>query len=109
MDGRMYSFPVLPVPEIVECLSEVGIHLTEDNVLNPTPEVIQAVLPSTIPNLTTQKVYEELVQMFLNISPEEGQQMEFTAMDSFEYPNLHDQSISLVNFLRSMYPPPLTP
>eukprot|EP00967_Tisochrysis_lutea_P007841 scaffold9359_cov21-Tisochrysis_lutea.AAC.1 len=45
-------------------------------------------------------VFEQIVIMLTGVTREELTQPVFTAMDAFEYPELHDESIPTNNFFR---------
>ncbi|GFH06953.1 DHR10 domain-containing protein [Haematococcus lacustris] len=47
-------------------------------------------------------VFEQIVIMLTGITREELTQPVFTAMDAFEYPELHDESIAANNFFRQL-------
>lgn len=50
-----YSFPILPVQEILACLAELEIPFTEQDMIKPTPD-------------TARQVYEQLVQLLVGIT-----------------------------------------
>eukprot|EP00290_Baffinella_frigidus_P013954 CAMPEP_0180154368 /NCGR_PEP_ID=MMETSP0986-20121125/24122_1 /TAXON_ID=697907 /ORGANISM="non described non described, Strain CCMP2293" /LENGTH=454 /DNA_ID=CAMNT_0022102719 /DNA_START=120 /DNA_END=1484 /DNA_ORIENTATION=- len=85
-----YSFPVLKPQEILQCFSELGhgIQLTREQLSEPTYEHVT-------------KTMEQCLDMFMEFSAEENQQIRFSGMDAFEHPELHDNSIGQLAFNRS--------
>eukprot|EP00871_Galdieria_phlegrea_P000813 jgi/Galph1/1732/GphlegSOOS_G400.1 len=87
--GPQYSFPILSPDEIVQCLKELQIPLSEEQLKKPNPESIRA-------------TYEQILELLLGISREELQQPVFQALDVLSYPELHEYSVGQLNFHRKM-------
>jgi kinetochore protein Nuf2 len=84
-----YSFPVLNDKELVQCLTELAMNCTMDQLNKPTYEFV---LP----------IYENLVTALMGVTREELQQPVFAATDVLEFPELHDESIPAVAFLKHL-------
>ncbi|KAJ9525155.1 hypothetical protein QJQ45_020681 [Haematococcus lacustris] len=84
-----FSFPVLENDELLPCLAEMEVSLDASQLAKPSYEV-------------TRPVFEQIVIMLTGITREELTQPVFTAMDAFEYPELHDESIAANNFFRQL-------
>lgn len=52
---------------------------------------------------TIRYVYEKIVESFLGISLENYGDPSFSDYTSFEYPNLHEESVTEATFLRYLY------
>ncbi|CAK9210606.1 unnamed protein product [Sphagnum jensenii] len=88
---QAYSFPILDRREIVAYLLEsgIGLELEEQQLLKPTMEVIWP-------------LYESLVHSLMGISREELKQPAFHAVESLEYPELHEESVGCVASIRAI-------
>eukprot|EP00164_Ancoracysta_twista_P005929 GFYU01008161.1.p1 GENE.GFYU01008161.1~~GFYU01008161.1.p1 ORF type:complete len:442 (+),score=188.44 GFYU01008161.1:63-1388(+) len=75
-----YMFPRLKSVEILECLNDLGIGLTKDELMDPKPE-------------TVRLVYEKFVELLMGVRREDMRQPSFAAIDNLSYPELHDESI----------------
>lgn len=87
--GPQYSFPILNADEIVQCLKELQIPFSEEQLKKPTSESIRA-------------TYEQILELLLGISREELQQPVFQALDVLSYPELHEYSVGQLNFHRNL-------
>mmetsp|Transcript_42730 Transcript_42730/g.106345 ORF Transcript_42730/g.106345 Transcript_42730/m.106345 type:complete len:450 (+) Transcript_42730:39-1388(+) len=83
-----YSFPILPNKEIVHLLNEISIEVVDDDLLNPTSGKVQL-------------LYQQLVELLLNQRREDMLQPQFAGMAELEFPELHDESVSTMAFLRA--------
>lgn len=83
----VYSFPELRNAEILQCLEDLRIPVTEADLTRPTPPIVQ-------------KIYEAFAEIFFggaimtNNTP--------AVAGILEYPELHVESIGLISFFRSM-------
>ncbi|CAG9462385.1 unnamed protein product [Pedinophyceae sp. YPF-701] len=84
-----YSFPLLDAKEILGCLAELDINLSPENLEKPSYE-------------TLKPMYEQLVMLLVGVTREELQQPVFAAIDAFEFPELHDESIPVMAFGRAL-------
>jgi kinetochore protein Nuf2 len=85
---EVLTFPILSPLEIVDICRELNIKLELEELQNPTSEKIS-------------KVYEEFLMLASNYKPEEDGS-DFTKFDRFDYPQMHEQSVGFVAFLRSL-------
>ncbi|KAA6429433.1 MAG: kinetochore Nuf2, partial [Trebouxia sp. A1-2] len=84
-----FSFPILSNQELLPCLKEMDLPLTAEQISKPTFEILQ-------------RIYEILVTTLLGVTREELQQPVFMAIDTLEYPELHDESIPTLAFIKSL-------
>ena len=84
-----YSFPVLENREILECMSELGCAMTEEQLVKPSPDHIT-------------RVMEQLLDIFMGFSADDNAQMRFSGIDVFDHPELHEFSVGQLAFNRSM-------
>ncbi|KIY97422.1 Kinetochore protein nuf2, partial [Monoraphidium neglectum] len=84
-----YSFPVLENDELLPCLEEMEIPITAAQLAKPTHEVVAPIFENILVNLT-------------GITREELNQPVFAAIDAFEYPELHDESIAARSFFSQL-------
>lgn len=84
----VYSFPELRNNEILQCLDDLRIPVTEADLSRPTPPIVQ-------------RIYEAFAEIFFGgaITPTNSP----AVAEILEYPELHTESISLISFFRSMY------
>lgn len=82
----LYSFPELKNQDVLECLGDLGIPLSEPELVRPTV-------------LTVQRVYEMFVEMFMG----SGNNNASSVLEMLEYPELHSESVSLIGLYRSVY------
>ena len=88
-DHQSYSFPILNKGEILECMAELKISMTEQELTKPNSEHIRV-------------VYEKLTEMLVGVSREDSSQTEFGAADSLEFPELQESSIGEVTVMSAM-------
>ncbi|KAI8474597.1 MAG: Nuf2 family-domain-containing protein [Monoraphidium minutum] len=84
-----FSFPVLENEELLPCLEEMEIPITAAQLAKPTYEVVAPIFENILVNLT-------------GITREELNQPVFAAIDAFEYPELHDESIAARSFFSQL-------
>ncbi|KAL0042016.1 hypothetical protein WJX77_000793 [Trebouxia sp. C0004] len=84
-----FSFPILSNQELLPCLKEMDLPLSAEQISKPTFEILQ-------------RLYEILVTTLLGVTREELQQPVFMAIDTLEYPELHDESIPTLAFIKSL-------
>lgn len=85
-----YSFPVLENDELLPCLEEMELPLSAADLGKPTFEIVRPLFENVLTTLT-------------GVTREELMQPVFTAIDAFEFPELHDESIPCLNFFRQMH------
>ncbi|GBF91237.1 hypothetical protein Rsub_03557 [Raphidocelis subcapitata] len=84
-----YSFPVLENEELLPCLEEMEIPINAAQLAKPTYEVVGPIFENILVNLT-------------GITREDLNQPVFAAIDAFEYPELHDESIAARSFFAQL-------
>eukprot|EP00048_Salpingoeca_helianthica_P012007 m.173712 g.173712 ORF g.173712 m.173712 type:complete len:438 (-) comp15311_c0_seq1:75-1388(-) len=83
------TFPILKIPETVQCLQELSIPITEADLKDPQPALIK-------------NVYETFVQILMEIKAEDFRQPNFALLSSFEFHELHEESLSHLIFLSAL-------
>lgn len=88
---HLFSFPMLSTEELQGCLGELNISITAEDMEKPRAEHIRA-------------VYECLVEICVGVPRDAMHQMDFNASRAapFEYRELHDESVSFVNYQYQM-------
>lgn len=85
-----FSFPVnLSTEEIQQCLADLQIYIDVGQLAKPNYEAIRP-------------YFEQAVIALTGVTREELMQPKFTALDAFEFPELHDESIPTTNFFRHL-------
>ncbi|KAF8060492.1 kpr-2 [Scenedesmus sp. PABB004] len=84
-----YSFPILENDELLPCMEEMELAITAAQLAKPTADVVGPLFESVLISLT-------------GVTREELNQPLFAAIDAFEYPELHDESIAARNFYRHL-------
>jgi hypothetical protein len=70
----VYAPPLLPVPDIVRCLEDLGVsNLKEKDLQDPKPEVVQ-------------KIFEHLIDFTMQKTKDELSQPHFAALDAIKFP-----------------------
>ena len=85
-----FAFPVLKVGAIVQCMHEIGINVTEDELLNPEKHPEQV-----------RHVFEQLAEVCTGITKEEIAQPAFLGLNALNYPELHEDSVPRLNSYRA--------
>ena len=84
------TFPTLKNVDILQCMGELQVHLSEDELVNPAAH-----------RDTVKRVFEQLVELCTGTTREEMSQMPFDATQMLEYASLHEDSIPHLAFLRA--------
>lgn len=87
--AAQYSFPTLENREILECMSELGCTISEEQLTKPTPDHIM-------------RVMEQLLDLFMGFSADDNAQIKFSGMDVFDHPEIHEFSVGQLAFHRSI-------
>lgn len=90
MSGRQFSFPILSTEQVLSCMEEYGIPLTEPDIKKPQPEKMVA-------------IYDRFVEDIMGVFREDLQQPQFGALDAFEQPELHEESVPQMLFYKALY------
>ena len=85
-----FAFPVLKVAGIAQCLHDIGISVTDDELLNPEKNLDQI-----------KFIFEQLAELCTGITREEMAQPAFLGLNSLNYPELHDDSVPRLNSFRA--------
>lgn len=83
----VYSFPELRNAEILQCLEDLRIPVTEADLSRPTPPVVQ-------------RIYESFAEIFFGGAISNTNTP--AVAEILEFPELHVDSIGLISFFRSM-------
>jgi len=88
---QLYSFPELKSSEILQCMEDLRIPLSDQELNKPNPMIVQRIL-------------ENFADIFMGIPKEQfgNVQPSFGVMEMLEYPDLHMDSISLITFYRTI-------
>ncbi|KAA8495536.1 putative kinetochore protein nuf2 [Porphyridium purpureum] len=84
-----YSFPILNSSEILLCMSELQIPVSEDMLKKPNVDSVR-------------RMFEQFLGFLLEVTPEELSQPELHGLEALQYPELHEESVQLIAFHRSM-------
>mmetsp|Transcript_67091 Transcript_67091/g.98159 ORF Transcript_67091/g.98159 Transcript_67091/m.98159 type:complete len:441 (-) Transcript_67091:272-1594(-) len=87
--AAQYSFPTLENREILECMSELGCTISEEQLTKPSPDHIM-------------RVMEQLLDLFMGFSADDNAQIKFSGMDVFDHPEIHEFSVGQLAFHRSI-------
>lgn len=85
----VYSFPELRNAEILQCMEDLRIPVSESDLAKPV-------------SVTVQRMYEAFVDIFMGASRDNLQHANLAVAEILEYPELHVDSIGLVSFYRTM-------
>lgn len=85
---KQFSFPILDDADILSCLREMKVNVMESDLVNPTPQVVHS-------------IYCHFLDLLMYVTREDMMQPQFTS--TLEHPELHEDSIPMVTFLRSCH------
>ena len=88
MPAEVFSFPMLPVREIRDTCHELDITLTDDDLNNPA-------------GWKVKQIYERMIELLLNQRREDVAQPAFSGIEMLENPELHEESVPMIAFLRA--------
>lgn len=80
------AFPLLKNQEILQCLNELGIQSTDDDLVNPT-------------SLKVQHIFASFNELLLHRKREDMSQPDFEGLQELEFPELHEQSVPMIGFI----------
>ena len=84
------TFPSLAEEELAVSLAELGINITVDDFSKCRPEVLKS-------------VFDQLIIIVLNVTKEELYQVKFSGLAAVdENPELHEESVHVVHWMRCM-------
>jgi len=84
-----FCFPILKNSEIVQCLNELGLDVTEDTLTRCRADALHG-------------IYEQLMMECLDLTKDDVHQPKFYGLDALKHPELHDESVPALHFVRSM-------
>ena len=84
-----YPFPLMKIAEIVKCMEYMNVSITEQDISKPNPAKIQ-------------KVYETMLEIFKGIPRDLFQKPNLDLLDMLEYPDLHNNSLPLISFYKTL-------
>lgn len=87
--AEKYSFPLLKNDEIIQCLAELNVQLDEADLAKARPAQLR-------------HIYELLLCDCLDMTKEELYQPKFSGLDALRHAELHDDSVPVLHFFRSM-------
>lgn len=90
LNRQSYSFPLLKSSEIIFCLNELGIKITEDELANPEKFKERIKI-----------IFESLIEICTGITREEINQPAFSGLTVLNFPELHEDSIPELNLFRA--------
>ena len=82
-----YSFPILSRDTILQCLQELQIPCTLDDLEKPKPPFVRM-------------VFENLAEHCMGVTKEEMNQPKFQGLDALQFPELHETSVPQITFFR---------
>jgi chromosome segregation ATPase len=80
----------MKTPDIILCLRELGIAITEEELANPDKNRDQV-----------RRMFEHLTEICTGVTRDEMNQPAFAGLPALIYPTLHEDSIPQINFLRA--------
>jgi kinetochore protein Nuf2 len=80
------AFPLLKNVEVLQCLNELGIQSTEDDLTNPTA-------------VKVQHIYASFNELLLHRKREDMAQPDFEGLQQLEFPELHEQSVPMIGYI----------
>lgn len=90
MQAPKYSFPILRNAEILQCLADLQIPFTEEDLTKPTPQRIM-------------QLYETFTDFLMGVTREQFSQPSFNVLQTLEYPDLHMEAISALGFYKQLW------
>mmetsp|Transcript_14324 Transcript_14324/g.21451 ORF Transcript_14324/g.21451 Transcript_14324/m.21451 type:complete len:476 (+) Transcript_14324:73-1500(+) len=87
---QVYSFPILKSSEIMLCLNELGITISEEDIAHPEKNKDQV-----------RRIYEYLTELCTGITREEISQPVFAGLKHLSFPDLHEDSVPYINSFRA--------
>jgi kinetochore protein Nuf2 len=88
--NNIYSFPTLKNSEIIQCLNELNIPIQESDLQAPHPNSVR-------------NVFENFVELLMGEPLADLLQPQFDPLSKLSYPELYEESIPEVVFMRIMY------
>jgi len=89
-EAQTFSFPLLKSGEILQCLAELQVPLGEAELMEPEKN-----------KDTVRKAMVHLIELCTGVTREDMSQPAFAGLSSLNYPELHEDSIPELAFLRA--------
>jgi kinetochore protein Nuf2 len=89
----VYSFPELKSAEILQCMADLRIPLSEADLLKPNPATVQRIYEAFVDIFMGSKALDSLSSSSNNLS---------AALQALEYPEIHMDAVSLLAFYRQI-------
>jgi len=86
---KKYSFPILKEAEILKCLHELSINIENNDLKTPSEEKLKI-------------IYSQILETLMLMNINNNNQVAFSNLSFFEFPELHSQSISQISLLRNL-------
>lgn len=90
MSNQVYSFPLLKLSEILQCIREMQIPMTEEDLQTGNAPALR-------------RIFEVFIEVIMGLTKEEMSQPAFSGLNALNYPELHDDSIPELTFFRAVY------
>ncbi len=87
-----FRFPIIPVKEIILCLGELGLQITESELQNPDNH-----------KESIRRTLEQLAEIFTGMSRDEMNQPAFSGLSMLNHPELHEESVPVLNSYRACH------
>lgn len=85
-----YSFPLLKTPDILQCMSDLQIPFTADDLLRPTLQCMLA-------------VYDAFADMLMGVTREDYSQPSYAALEFLTHPEIYSESLALMGFFKHLH------
>lgn len=81
---------MLSIDEVLGCLAEMSIPASKEELQKPKADRVRT-------------IFEALLEFCVGVSPDEIRQPAYGGLDAFQWPELHEESASVANFVRRWY------
>jgi hypothetical protein len=88
--SKSYIFPPLPNADILQCLADLQLNFSEDDLNKPNPA-------------RTALLYEQVLEIMTGVTRDHLELHNFAAIESSEYPECHQDSLSQLALFRHLY------
>ncbi len=89
----VYSFPELKTVEILQCMADLRIPLSEADLIKPNPATVQRIFEAFVDVFMGSKALDSVNASSNNLS---------AALQALEYPEIHMDAVSLLAFYRQI-------
>ena len=88
-DQRSFSFPLMKAPDVLQCMQELQIELTGEELAAATPDAVR-------------RVFETVVDICMGVTKDELDQPAATGLEVLEHGELHEDSIPQLAYFRAV-------